>query len=62
MTLYLECPNCGKETMKDLFNRHNVLGLDIGWQVCMLQAIFANTKEPILCKKCGAELKLIEED
>lgn len=62
VTLYLVCRNCGKESMNDLFNPHKIIGLEIGWEVCMLQATFAQEKDPVLCKKCGSELKLIEEE
>ena len=60
MTKYIECPNCGKESMREIFNQTPIL-LDISHQITMLEAYIAQYPEQFKCKKCGAKLKIGED-
>ena len=60
MTKYVECPNCGKESMEEIFDK--IPFIDITRQITMLEAYIAIHPKEFKCKKCGAPLKIMEDE
>jgi len=59
MVKYLHCPNCGDESLRKIFG-HEAVITDIGWLEQMLLVMMVDNTPK--CKKCGAELSVIEKE